>query len=146
MSNACPISYEKIDATIVRLNSISISILLLLFIMSGEVLFVYLLLADVLIRILRKNRFSPILLISKAIQTRFKLKAKNEDAAAKRFTLYLALGFSLIVVIFVLASYHVFASIVAIIFVICSSTEALFGYCIGCKMYQIGMSISEAGR
>jgi len=137
MSSACPISYEKVDTTIVRLGSISVSFLLLLYVSTGSILFIYFLIFDIFIRILRKNRFSPIWLVSNMIQKIFNIASKSEDAAAKRFTLYLALAFSVTIVLFTWFAYFELASVVAILFVLCSLTEAILGFCVGCKMYQI---------
>jgi len=143
MSNACPISYEKVDATIVRLGSISVSFLLLLFIATDLVFFIYILLFDVFVRILRKNRLSPIWNISQVIKELFKLPSKSEDAGAKRFTLYLAFGFSVTVAILALLGYYKLSLVVATLFVICSLTEAILGFCVGCKMYQVIKLFSE---
>ena len=137
MSSACPISYEKIDTTIVRLGSISVSFLLILYVSTGSILFIYFLIFDILARILRLNRFSPIWLVSKVIQKVFNIAPRSEDAAAKRFTLYLALSFSVIVVLFSWFTYFELALAIAILFVLCSLTEAVLGFCVGCKMYQV---------
>jgi len=137
MSSACPISYEKIDTTIVRLGSISVSLLLLLYMSTDLIFFIYFLIFDILVRILRLNRFSLIWYVSKAIQKIFNLPSRSEDAAAKRFTLYLALFFSVIVVLFAWSLHFELALLAAFLFVLCSLTEAIVGFCVGCKMYQI---------
>jgi len=142
MSNACPISYEKIDITIVRLGSISVSFLLLLYIATGSILFIYFLIFDILVRILRLNRFSPIWHVSKAIQKVFNLASRSEDAAAKRFTLYLALSFSVIVILLNWSLHFELALLVTFLFVLCSLTEAVVGFCVGCKMYQVIRALS----
>jgi len=137
MNSACPISYEKIDTTTVRLGSIFVSLLLLFYISTDLIFFIYFLVFDILVRILRLNRFSLIWYISKIIQKFFNLPSRSEDAAAKRFTLYLALFFSAFVVFFAWLLHFELALLTALLFASCSLTEAIVGFCVGCKMYQI---------
>ncbi len=135
MSPACPIAYRQIDATVVRINSLSISLLLIAYLLSPQIMFMYFIGIDLIVRLFINDNLSPINQISRLIKVVIRAKTMNADAAAKRLAAYFALAFAWMVV-----ALHIFelsntAKIVTVIFVACSLMELLFNYCVGCKIY-----------
>jgi len=138
MHQACPISYELVDTNVIRIISSLVSALLLLFLFLKASVFVYILFFDMTIRVLKFNRFSPLLFVSKITQKIFKIKPKYEDAGAKRFALFLGLLFSAFLLLFVEFSLVNTTIVLTALFLVCALGEAIFGYCVGCKIYQLG--------
>lgn len=135
MAPACPITFRQIDGTVVRINSLSISLMLLAYFVSSQILFIYILGIDLIIRLFINKELSPINQISRLIKVMIRAKTINTDAGAKRLAAYFALGFSWAVIL--LHTFELFniAKIVTIVFVTCSLTELIFNYCVGCKIY-----------
>lgn len=95
MSLSCPVSFEKVNATIVRINALNVTLLLLLFLVTEMVLPLYILLLDFNIRLFADKRYSPLYQLSCALLNLFHLKSIMEDAAAKRLAAYFGLLFTL---------------------------------------------------
>lgn len=135
MAPACPITFRQIDGTVVRINSLSISLMLVAYFVSSQILFIYILGIDLIIRLFINKELSPINQISRLIKVMIRAKTINTDAGAKRLAAYFALGFSWAVIL--LHTFELFdiAKIVTIIFVACSLMELIFNYCVGCKIY-----------
>lgn len=142
MAPACPIAFRRIDGTITRINSLSISLMLVAYLISSEILFIYILGIDLIIRLFINKKLSPINQMSNLIKIVIRAQTHNTDAGAKRLAAYFALGFSWAVI--ALHTFGLFntANIVAVIFVSCSVTELMFNYCIGCKIYFIYKKIT----
>jgi len=142
MAPACPIAYRQIDGTITRINSLSITLMLVAYLISSEIFFIYILGVDLIIRLFINKKLSPINQMSNLIKVLIRAQTHNTDAGAKRLAAYFALGFSWTVI--VLHTFGLFnvANIVAVIFVSCSVTELMFNYCIGCKIYFIYKKIT----
>jgi hypothetical protein len=135
MAPACPITFRQIDGTVVRINSLSISLMLVAYFVSSQILFIYILGIDLIIRLFINKELSPINQLSRLIKVMIRAKTINTDAGAKRLAAYFALAFSWAVIL--LHTFELFdvAKIVTIIFVACSLTELIFNYCVGCKIY-----------
>lgn len=142
MAPACPIAYRQIDGTITRINSLSISLMLVAYLFSSEIFFIYILGIDLIIRLFINKKMSPINLMSNVIKALVRAKTNNTDAGAKRLAAYFALGFSWSVIALHTLGLFNMANIVAVIFVSCSVTELIFNYCIGCKIYFIYKKIT----
>ncbi len=137
MAPACPISFRQIDGTVIRINSLSITLMLMAYLFSSQILFIYILGIDLIIRLFINKRLSPINQLSHLIKALIRAKTHQTDAGAKRLAAYFALGFSWAVILFHTLSLIYVAKIVAIIFVACSALELFFNYCVGCKVYYL---------
>jgi len=135
MAPACPITFRQIDGTVVRINSLSISLMLVAYFVSSQILFIYILGIDLIIRLFINKELSPINQISRLIKVMIRAKTINTDAGAKRLAAYFALGFSWAVILLHTFEFFDIAKIVTIIFVACSLMELIFNYCVGCKIY-----------
>jgi len=137
MAPACPIAFRQIDGTVIRINALSISLMLLAYLFTSEILIIYILGIDLIIRLFVNKALSPINQTSRLIKAVIRAKTINTDAGAKRLAAYFALGFSWVVI-----GLHAFglfdiAKVVTVIFVACSLMELFFNYCVGCKIYFI---------
>ena len=135
MAPACPIAFRQIDGTVVRINSLSISLMLIAYLLSSQVLLIYILGIDLIIRLFINKELSPINQTSRLIKVMIRAKTINTDAGAKRLAAYFALGFSWAIIVLHIFELFDIAKIVTLIFVACSLMELLFNYCVGCKIY-----------
>ncbi len=135
MAPACPITFRQIDGTVVRINSLSISLMLLAYLFSSQIFLIYILGIDLIIRLFVNKELSPINQTSRLIKVIIRAKTINTDAGAKRLAAYFALGFSWAVIALHGLELFEIAKIVTIIFVACSLLELVFNYCVGCKIY-----------
>lgn len=136
MLATCPISHIKVNDQVVRAISVFVTISAILFLLTSNNIFIYLLFVDFSLRLVRLNSYSPFFQLSLAILQKLKIKPKLSDEAPKRFSLYLGWGMSSIIallVIFDLSTYAVW--LVSVLFS-CALLEMLFGFCVGCKIYQ----------
>lgn len=137
MAPACPITFRQIDGTIVRINALSLSLMLLAYLFTDQIAFIYVLGLDLIIRLFINKRLSPINQISRLIKVAIRAKTHSTDAGAKRLAAYFALGFSWTIV--VLHSFGLIyeAKALSSVFVLFASLEFIFNFCVGCKIYFI---------
>jgi len=137
MAQSCPINFQTVDSTITRLNTLSVSILLVFFLISSNPMWLYLLFADFMMRLYGCKTLSLSFQISTLLKSVFRLQDRNVDAAAKS----LAAHFGLFFVLLLIATAHLqlsgFIYIISGIFLICLITDLLFDYCVGCKVYYV---------
>ncbi|WP_331774287.1 DUF4395 domain-containing protein [Sulfurospirillum sp. 1612] len=137
MSQSCPISNRKINGNLVRVYSIQVVLLGMLLLITTMPIFALILLYDFSIRALRLPNLSPIHLIGKFIIETLHIKPEMTDEAPKRFALFIGLFFSLSLSILYAGGSFVLGAVIAGILVVCALLEALFNYCVGCKVYQL---------
>lgn len=137
MAPACPIAFRQIDGTIVRINAISILVMLMAYLFSTQILFVYILGVDLIIRLFITEEFSPVQQLSRLLKGIIRAKTHNTDAAAKRLAAYFALGFAWAVIALHSLDLIYAAKAVSVIFASCAALELIFNYCVGCKIYYI---------
>ena len=137
MSYSCPLSFENIDSNISRMNSLMVSSLVITYLITFNAVIIYFLLFDFSMRLFCQKRLSLINNLSLLIKKSLKLKDKFSDSGAKRLAGYFALFFLLMLVAGNNLNIYTFSVVVASIFLICSLMDALFNFCIGCKIYFI---------
>jgi hypothetical protein len=132
-----------------RIISFQVAVFAMIFFVSQERFFAWVLLFDFFMRAVRLPNFSPFHIIGTFTIAGSGLSPKLCDESPKRFALYLGLVTSLGMVIFQLTDFTVFATGLAFILVICALLETLFDFCIGCKIYyaiQIGKGFLDNDR
>jgi len=136
MALSCPISNRRINGNLVRIYSIQVVILGILLLITSMPIFALILLYDFSIRAMRIPHLSPIHLIGKFIVQALNIKPEMTNEAPKRFAMFIGLFFSLLLSISYTGGFLLFGAIIANILVLCALLEALFNYCVGCKVYQ----------
>jgi hypothetical protein len=136
MTQSCPISLNRIDAHLVRIIALQVITLALLLLWTENIFFALLLLFDFSVRSLNLKKISPLRTIAKFIIYSFKMKPQLCDEAPKRFALYLGLGIVGFFTLLLIFNFTKFAISMILTLIVCASLEALFDYCIGCKIYH----------
>ncbi len=149
MAQACPISLRRVDSNMVRAISFQVALFTIILLITQETIFALVLLFDFVMRTFRLSQLSPFHVVSKFVLTGWGVAPKLCDESPKRFALYLGLVASLFLVLFYMAGFSTFATIITVILLICALLETLFDFCIGCKIYyaiQIGKGYISNGR
>jgi len=119
----------------VRVISFQVALFTVILLITQETTFALIILFDFIMRTLRLANLSPFHIVSKFVLNGWGVAPKLCDESPKRFALYLGLVASLFLVVFYMAGFTVFATIITIILLICALLETLFDFCIGCKIY-----------
>jgi hypothetical protein len=112
-----------------------VSILLIAYMMTFNVVILYFLFFDFMVRLFCKKEYSPIFHISRFLKKLFKLKDEFTDGGAKRLAGYFGVFFILLLIAGNNLNLYFFSITVSFIFLSCALLEAFFSYCLGCKIY-----------
>jgi len=137
MTKACPISLKMVDSHIIRVIAIQVSIIAILFLATNLPIFIFILLFDFSIRAFRITKCSPFFMFAKYITKYVYKRPSMSDEAPKRFALFVGLVFSIVIVILYISNLIFYAKVVTTILLVCALLEAMFNYCVGCKVYQV---------
>jgi hypothetical protein len=137
MAHSCPINFERVDATTIRIISLLVMSTVVLHIIVGSPLILLLLVIDFMIRLYADKNYSLTYRVASWIQNSLKLEPKYEDAGAKRLASHFGLLFTLLLLSASILELPVAFYTIAGIFLGCASLEVLFGFCVGCKVYFI---------
>ena len=137
MPKTCPISTRKINSKIVRLISAQVAMFALALAITKEPIFALVLCIDFVVRFFRLQKFSLFFILGQSISKILSLKPLFTDEAPKRFALIMGLIMSFILLVTYGLGFYSFGLIVVFIIFVCALLEALFDYCVGCKIYYI---------
>lgn len=131
----CPISKDKINEQITRLNAI-IGIVLIVaafaFQMPAILLF---LVADYFVRAFTKAKHSPISYISHWLTNTLNLGGKTVDKAPKIFAARMGFLMLLTITILFISELHFAALLIGAIYVFFATLEFALAICVGCIIY-----------
>ncbi len=133
----CPVSEQKINERVARLNAIFTVLLLLTFAFSQHVILVVFLVIDFFIRAIDFPKFSPIAISSKNIIRYLPVKPQHINAGPKIFAARVGLVLSSLIVVSFLLSFGTFTIILSGILGLFSFLEGVFGLCVACKIYPV---------
>lgn len=135
MKTVCPLSKKTIDEHASQLVGIFV-LLLLLGSYFYSVYILYFLFLDFLIRSIN-TRFSPLARLSRFVLDQLHITPKPIGAAPKRFAARLGFLFSTTLLLLLYINCSIGYQIIFIMFIIAVGLEALFKFCIGCKIYTL---------
>ncbi|MCK9472530.1 DUF4395 domain-containing protein [Sulfurimonas sp.] len=134
---SCPITYKIVDQNIIRIVASEVSALGIFFIIYPNFAILALLLYDFFVRMLGYEKVSPLYNLARVISKLFGVKKDKIDAGPKEFALKIGFLFALLsVAIFLLNQMFATVAVIAML-TACALLEALFNYCIGCKIYML---------
>ncbi len=131
----CPISKDKVNEQVVRLNAIIGVLLVVAGFAFDSVFYMLFLMSDFFIRAFTPARFSPISFVSHWITNTMRLGDKQIDKAPKIFAARLGFLLLLVLNILFLTGAQAPAMIVGGIFVLFAMLEFALAICIGCIIY-----------
>jgi len=131
----CPVSNEKVNEQITRLNAIFCILLVIAAFAFNSVLFLIFVTADFYIRAFTSLKFSPISFASHWLTNTLRLGEKRIDKAPKIFAARMGFLMTLVVSILFLAGANTAAMIVGGILVFFAFLEFALAICVGCIIY-----------
>ncbi len=138
-NEACPISFEKIDATLVRVLSACSGILFLLFVKTQFLPIILFLFVDFVLRIFIKKEYSPLFRLAQVLKDLLKLESHLMDNAPKRLASYFSLSFVILTGVTSYLGLETIFYALSAIYGVCIFLEVAFDYCLGCKIYYLYM-------
>jgi hypothetical protein len=131
----CPISTEKINEKVTRLNALITILIVVSGIVFNTLYPMVFLLADFYIRAFTKLRFSPISFASRSMVNALNLGVKKTDKAPKIFAARIGFLFTLAIIILFLFELTTALYIVAGVLVFFATLEFALAICMGCILY-----------
>lgn len=144
MAQACPINFTSVDNTVSRICSLLTIGVVALFFATGQVLWLYILGADLLIRLYGNKHYSLLFLLAQMLRQTMKLPSRKVDGAAKKVAGMF--GVALIASLIVAAHAGLSATllIVGAVYAACLLLDVVFGFCLGCKVYYLFRLVAKA--
>ena len=137
MSEACPISFNRIDENVARINGALTVATLALAVFGGLHWLLPLLGADFFIRGFLEPKYSLFAAISRKALAALKATPRMTNAGPKIFAARLGFVFCVLISILYFAGYDRTANLFACVFMLFAFLEAAFGFCVACKVYPL---------
>ena len=137
VNKSCPVSLVSIDGNLSRIMALYLGILFSLYLLSQETFFLYILIADLVVRLFVNKVYSPLFILSKKTKELLQIKPHMVDSAAKRLASIFALLFLTFILFFNIFDLTLLFYIFSVTLLLCILLEILFSYCIGCEIYYI---------
>lgn len=133
-SIVCPISTEKVNKNVVRINGFIVAATVLIFALTGSVYIIAALMLDFLIRAFTTLKYSPTSRLAYQLSKTFNLKPIPIDKAPKLFASRVGFLFTLSATLVYFIS-PVSSLVIALILMSFALLESLFDFCVGCVVY-----------
>ena len=131
----CPVSNEKINENLTRLNAFFTILLVAAGFVFNSVFFPFFLLGDFFIRAFTKSKFSPVSYLSQTVAGFMHLSKKPIDKAPKIFAARLGFIMTLVIAVLFLFQLYTASLVVASVLAVFAFLEFAFGICVGCFIY-----------
>ena len=131
----CPVSNERINERLTRLNAFFTILLVAAGFIFNSVIFLVVLLTDFFIRAFTRSKLSPVNFLSSSLLSLLNLSKKPIDKAPKIFAARLGFIMTLVIAILSLMQFYTASLIVAGILVFFATLEFSLGICVGCYIY-----------
>ena len=131
----CPVSNEKINENLTRLNAFFTILLVAAGFVFNSVLFPLFLLGDFFIRAFTKSKFSPVSYLSQSVASLLHLSKKPIDKAPKIFAARLGFIMTLVIAVLFILQLYTVSLVVASVLTVFAFLEFAFGICVGCYIY-----------
>ena len=142
----CPISINKVDENVARLNGIFTFLLLAAFAVTDNILPILFLLIDFVLRGAELSKFSLMAIVSKQILKSLNFNKKPINAGPKIFAARIGILFSFGIVLFYFIQIQSLALVFTGVFAFCAFLEGFFGYCVACQIYPFVYKFAYKSR
>ncbi len=135
MRKVCPISFEQINERVARVNAALVFFSLLVFMLTSFKWIVFILGIDFLVRGFLNPSFSLFSAISKNVIRILKIKPVMVNAGPKIFAARIGFAFCCAIALCYIFDFYRTSFIFSSIFMFFAALEAIFGFCIACRIY-----------
>ncbi|MBU0991893.1 MAG: DUF4395 domain-containing protein [Proteobacteria bacterium] len=137
MKEMCPISFSQINERAGQINAALAIFSMLLFFFTDNKWIIWVLTADFFIRGFLDPSYSFYGAVSKTILGVFKIKPLMVNAGPKIFAAKIGFIFCCMIAISHLIDSRAMGLAVGSLFMICAGLEAIFRFCVACKIYPL---------
>jgi hypothetical protein len=131
----CPISTQRVDENVVRTVALMVAVLTGLYVYSGNLYLMLLLLVDFYLRAFTELPYSPLRWLAAQIVRRLGLAGASIDKAPKIFAARVGFLFAVAILLLAFVS-PVISALLSLVLVAFALLEALFNICVGCLVYS----------
>ena len=137
MKRMCPISFKQVNERAVQINA-ALAVLSIIFFLFTPYKWIILILAiDFFIRGFLNLSYSFYSAISKTILRIFKIKPLMVNAGPKIFAAKIGFVFCCMIAVFYLFNFQRISLVIGSVFVFFAALEAIFRFCIACRIYPL---------
>ena len=133
---SCPISADLVNAKLTRIYAIVTFLAISIFLFTSFKAIIFFSTTDFIIRIFFGVKYSPICFLIRNGLKLTKVETHMVNAGPKKFAAKIGLIFTSLMSLGVLLNLPLFTTIVAGITFIAVGSEAIFGFCVACFLYQ----------
>jgi hypothetical protein len=137
MFKVCPINERQINENVTRLNALVTFIVMSIFMFTPFKWILFFLPLDFALRAWSGGRFSPVGRMNRYLVRSLNLGEILINEGPKVFAARIGLALSALALVSFVAGFNLAAYILGGILVFFSFLEAVFGFCVACKIYPI---------
>ena len=135
MEKFCPIVTERVDTTLIKTNALFVMTVLILSAISPLNWLIFVVAIDFFIRVFFGVKNSPVCMaISKSMKI-MNVKQHYINAGPKKLAAKFGLTFSVLIIALQLLGFNIAALVFTLIFILLTSLEVFFNYCLVCSIY-----------
>lgn len=146
MQQFCPTGKNKVNEHVVRITAFVVALIAGLYLFSNNILFLFILLADFIIRGFTTIRFSIASAVKKVLSRLHITEGKLIDSEPKVFASKIGAAMALSATIFLLLNLILLAQILMVVLIVFAFLEAFFGICVACYIYPFYHKIFVAKK
>ncbi len=135
MQKICPISFRQVNEKVARINAGLTVLSVIIFLCTSFKLIILILGVDFFIRGFLNPNYSFYSAVSKTILNAFKTKPLPVNAGPKIFAAKTGFIFCCMAAIFYLLTFKKTTLIICLIFMFFAALEAIFKFCVACRIY-----------
>jgi len=135
MEKYCPIITETVDTKLIKMNALFVLVFLVLSLILQMPELIYIVSIDFMIRVFFGVKNSPVCKVIKSSLKIMNVKQYKVNAGPKKLASKFGLVFSLLILLFQLLNYPLIAISITVLFIILTSLEVFFSYCLVCTIY-----------
>ncbi|MBE0654955.1 MAG: DUF4395 domain-containing protein [Bacteroidales bacterium] len=143
MVKICPVSFNRINENLSRLNASFTFIMSLFFIITQLPVFLLVLVVDFLLRNVMEGRFSPVSQFNRYLIQLIHLPSHMINAGPKIFAARVGLFLSILSFVFFLFGNSDISIVFVGILAFFSLLEAGFNFCVACKLYPFLLPLNK---
>lgn len=143
MEKMCPIAFKQVNERVVQINA-ALAVLSILVFFTPCKWILWVVSVDFFIRGFLNPSYSLYGAMSKTILRLFKIKPLMVNAGPKIFAAKIGFIFCCMIAISYLFNFPGICLVISLIFIICAAFEAIFRFCIACRIYPYIYRIKTA--
>ena len=135
MNKVCPVSYQQVNERVAQLNAVLVILSMLVFVFTPFKLIIAVMAIDFFVRGFINPAYSLYSAVSKTIIRALKVKPLMVNADPKVFAAKIGFLFASSILVTYFSGYYGVSLVLVSILVLFAALEAVFRFCLACKIY-----------